>query len=48
MDLTRDLIGLAVLIGIMFLSLLCAHHLFRRALNRQHQGRELAAPEVTD
>ncbi|WP_247040391.1 hypothetical protein [Arthrobacter rhizosphaerae] len=48
MDLTRYTLGLAVLLGVMVLSLLCAHLLFRWALHREHRGRKLSAPEAAD
>lgn len=48
LDLTRYIIGLAVLMGIMALSLICAHFFFRRVLHRERQGREIAAPGAAD
>jgi hypothetical protein len=42
------LISLVVLMGILVLSLLCAHLLLRWALYRERRGRKLAAPEAGD
>lgn len=44
LDLPRYLIGLAVLMGIMLLSLLCAHLLFRWGINRHYQCKKRVKP----
>jgi hypothetical protein len=40
LDFTRYLIGLAVLMGFMFVSLLCAHFFFRWGINRQYRRKK--------
>ncbi|MDQ0864487.1 hypothetical protein QF036_002068 [Arthrobacter globiformis] len=44
LDFTRYLIGLASLTGLMLMSLLCAHLLFRRAINRQYRCKKTVNP----
>jgi hypothetical protein len=46
LDFTRYLVGLALLMGIMFLSLLCAHLLFRWGINRQYKCKKRVKPGV--
>lgn len=46
MDLIRYLVGLAVLMSTMLLSLLCAHFLFRWGINRQYRCKRRVKPDV--
>jgi hypothetical protein len=46
LDFTRYLFGLALLMGIMLVSLLCAHLLFRWGINRQYRCKMPVKPDV--
>lgn len=46
LDLPRYMIGLAVLMGIMLLSLLCAHLLFRWGIRRQYRCKKRVKPDM--